>query len=207
VSHNGDLPVPGSYRHLLEDPKLIAWFAQNVENCVHPKLHPIPIGLENRYCKNGDPQVIDEKRKILSLFPKTHLLYMNFNLKNGRKERLRVYHQFKETSFCFQPPPKPYSHYLDDLASSSFVLSPRGNGFDCHRTWEALYMGAIPIVKTSAMDPAFADLPVVIVKDWSEITENFLLKKWEEMKSKRYNLEKLSLAYWIACIEKAKQSR
>ncbi len=28
----------------------------------------------------------------------------------------------------------------------SFWLSPRGNGIDCHRTWEALYLDVIPIV-------------------------------------------------------------
>ena len=43
-----------------------------------------------------------------------------------------------------------------------FILSPPGAGFDCHRTWEALYLGAIPIVKTSSLDPLYKDLPVVI---------------------------------------------
>ena len=96
--------------------------------------------------------------------------------------------------------------YLEDLASSYFVLSPRGHGLDCHRTWEALYMGAIPIVKSSGMDALFSDLPVLIVKDWSEITESFLLKKWAEMKNTHYNFEKLYLSYWLSWIEQSKHS-
>ena len=29
---------------------------------------------------------------------------------------------------------------------SKFVLSPPGNGFDCHRTYESILLGAVPIV-------------------------------------------------------------
>ena len=31
----------------------------------------------------------------------------------------------------------------------AFVLCPHGGGLDCHRNWEALCLGCIPIVKTS----------------------------------------------------------
>ena len=34
--------------------------------------------------------------------------------------------------------------YLMALGQHRFVLSPRGNGLDAHRTWEALLVGAIP---------------------------------------------------------------
>jgi hypothetical protein len=43
-------------------------------------------------------------------------------------------------------PPKPFASYLDDMARCRWVLSPPGNGVDCHRTWEALYLGVTPIV-------------------------------------------------------------
>ena len=41
-----------------------------------------------------------------------------------------------------------YSHY-------PFVLSTRGNGLDCHRTWELLLLGSIVITRTSPLDPLF----------------------------------------------------
>ena len=34
----------------------------------------------------------------------------------------------------------------------AFIVSPHRNGLDCHRTWEALVLGCIPIVKTSPID-------------------------------------------------------
>src|ERR1700733_4605797 len=47
VTHNSDYSVPGGFAGYLDDPKVFAWFGQNVEGYTHPKLHPIPIGLAN----------------------------------------------------------------------------------------------------------------------------------------------------------------
>jgi hypothetical protein len=82
------------------------------------------------------------------------------------------------------------------MVKYAFVLSPQGNGLDCHRTWEALCLGCIPIVKTSGLDPLFADLPVWIVKDWSEVTLDNMKQVIEDYKSKTFNYEKLTLNYW-----------
>ncbi len=54
--------------------------------------------------------------------------------------------------------------------AAAFEASPHGNGLDCHRTWEALLLKSVPIVKTSVLDPIYDGLPVVIVEDWAEIT-------------------------------------
>jgi hypothetical protein len=51
------------------------------------------------------------------------------------------------------------------------------------------------------MDPLYDGLPVVIVKNWAEITEEFLNQKYEEMKTKSYLIEKTSLQYWLDLID------
>ncbi len=61
----------------------------------------------------------------------------------------------------------------------AFEASPHGNGLDCHRTWEALLLKTVPIVKTSVLDPLYDGLPVVIVEDWAEITRA-RLDAWRE---------------------------
>jgi hypothetical protein len=38
---------------------------------------------------------------------------------------------------------------LYEKINYAFVASPYGGGPDCHRTWEALILGCIPIVKSS----------------------------------------------------------
>jgi len=82
----------------------------------------------------------------------------------------------------------------------AFVISPHGNGLDCHRTWESLALGCIVIVKRSSLDPLYEGLPVVIVEDWDEITtEN--LRRWHEQHRDAFDLpevqEKLTNRYWI----------
>ena len=62
-------------------------------------------------------------------------------------------------------------------------------------------MGSIPIVKTSTLDPLFIDLPVLIVQDWEDVTEEFLLYHYEAMQRKTYNMQKIYINYWLTCIK------
>jgi hypothetical protein len=57
-------------------------------------------------------------------------------------------------------------------------LSPRGGGEDCHRFYEAIYLDSIPIVKrtNTSFDKLYNHFPCLIINDWNEITEEFLLK-------------------------------
>lgn len=86
----------------------------------------------------------------------------------------------------------------------AFSISPHGNGLDCHRTWEDLILGCIVIVKTSSLDPLYEGLPVVIVNDWSEITEEnldkWLLEYGDAFTNPQYR-EKLTLEYWLNKIQ------
>ncbi len=64
LTHNSDLsaPVgPGSLR-LLEHPHLLCWFAENAARA-HPRLRPVPIGLQNQQW--GRSGVVDRIEKFL----------------------------------------------------------------------------------------------------------------------------------------------
>ena len=88
------------------------------------------------------------------------------------------------------------------MSRFKFVISPRGGGEDCHRTWEALYLGSIPIVLSSSINEIYQDLPVIVVDDWNILTKEFLEKKWDEFEKKEWNWKKLNLRYWIEQFEK-----
>ena len=83
-----------------------------------------------------------------------------------------------------------------------FWLSPRGNGIDCHRTWEALYLDVIPIVWNSSLNVLYENLPVIIINDYNQLTETFLYEKLHEISRKKlskeniYEYKKLRHAYW-----------
>jgi len=85
------------------------------------------------------------------------------------------------------------------LRNSVFVLSPQGNGLDCHRTWEALYSGAIPVVTQGTLSKALSkELPILVTPDWA----TFLRSSEEELREAAKTLGSMSLEsaympYWI----------
>jgi len=197
ITHNSDESAPGPFANYLDDPHILAWYGQNVDGYSHPKLHPIPIGIANREWAHGNIHTIADMQSLVPSIEKSHLLYMNFTIATKKDERSYVHNLFKDQPYCTISGNKPYKDYLKDLAESKFVLSPRGNGLDCHRTWECLLMDAIPIVLTSPLDPLFANLPVLIIQDWNEITEEFLIQKWKEMQTNEYIMQKAYADYWL----------
>jgi len=65
----------------------------------------------------------------------------------------------------------PLRRFLRSLGEHSFVVSPEGNGVQCHRTWEALHSGAVAIVTQTgtAVDSLYGGLPVVILQNWKQL--------------------------------------
>jgi hypothetical protein len=206
LTHNSDQSAPGAYREFLEDSKLLAWFAQNVEGEAHPKLHPIPIGIANKYWEHGNTDVFSSYLTPASHQNRPYLCCISFRTSTYPQERTHVWNLFANQPWCIVSIPRKLDDYLQDLSQSKFVISPRGNGLDCHRTWEALLMGSIPIVRSSSLDTLFSDLPVLIVKDWTMISESYLHEQYMLIKQKPFNRAKLFIDYWLTSIRRAGSS-
>jgi hypothetical protein len=58
--------------------------------------------------------------------------------------------------------------YWRTLASYKYVISPPGNSIDCHRIWESLYLGTIPICLTDIALKSFEDLPIIFIDTFSK---------------------------------------
>lgn len=56
----------------------------------------------------------------------------------------------------YEPSKAPREVCWDHMTQMQFCASPHGNGLDCHRTWEALCLGCVPIVKSSPLDDLYA---------------------------------------------------
>ena len=95
--------------------------------------------------------------------------------------------------------PKPTSRLESHQAQTkfAFVISPFGKGYDCHRTWEALMLGCIPIVRHSGLDPLFNGLPVLLINDWSDVTEELLNHTIQSFRMREFQYDKLKLQYWV----------
>lgn len=202
----------------LEDPRLLAWFCQN---CLlkHKKVQCMPIGIDyhtlsvNARHAWGPQQTPEQQERILTLLakraegkPRQLKAYSNFHFSMGTKlaqDRRDAIAKVPSTLVHYEPKPcqrfESWLHQLD----YAFVLSPHGGGLDCHRTWEALALGCYPIVRTSGIDSLFEGLPVLIVADWSDVTEDLLRRFVEEQKEKTTAMPKLQLAYWTERIRAA----
>lgn len=208
LTHNGDPSVPNTYAHYLDDQKIIMWFGINCDIPPHPKFCNIPLGIANENYEHGNPDMWDEVLDILSQQKdkvKEKKIYINWG--STHTIRAVLYDFFKNKPFVMIGKHQEPREYLLDMAKYRFVISPFGGGLDCHRTWEALLVGSIPLVQTSTLDPLFKDLPVIIVQNWEEITEDFLEQKYSELSKKNYNFEKLYLNYWLTILEHYKNSK
>lgn len=134
---------------------------------------PIPIGLENwSLLRNGVPtdflRLIDQG--LIPTSERTIKILSSFSIHTNSTERSKALEFADSNCDVFQMPaftsPKKYREML---SNSAFVLSPPGNGADCHRTWEAMYLGAIPIVLKKYWPFGNKNLPVLAVEDWSDI--------------------------------------
>ena len=88
--------------------------------------------------------------------------------------RRRCKQYLTEASFGHVLPFMSKARYFEEHENCAFEISPFGNGLDCFRTYEALCLHTIPIVFDSPINSIFHGLPVVIVKEVTEITNELL---------------------------------
>lgn len=179
----------------LNHQKVIAWFSTHPCPEPYTKLHAIPLGVWVNNRSYASHQELSTLFRKLRAHKKTGLVYANF-AEWADPERKKLVKLLHDKQWCSFRESLPFLEYFEEMANYAFTLSPRGLGIDCYRTWEALLVGSIPIVKSSWLDSIYQDLPVLIINDWKELTEEFLLQKYKELTTREYSLEKLSIDYW-----------
>lgn len=76
-----------------------------------------------------------------------------------------------------------------------------GMGMDCHRTYEVLALGSIPIVRRSPVTPLFESMAVAVVDSWDEVTPA-ALDAWAKRWPQGAPAEDASLDSWVCRIER-----
>lgn len=174
--------------HALEmfDGLIQHWFAVQV-NTTHPQLTAMPIGIDGRDVETLDaaPRRAWEDRDILCL--------ANFQARNPERKALDKWCRSQDwittEKWRGPSPAKTMADYYAQLGRSRFVLSPPGRGWDCYRTYEALAMGAIPIVRRQRpLSDVVEGLPVIVVEDWRDVNP--------EMTRPAGTLERITGPYW-----------
>ncbi|MEO7039765.1 MAG: hypothetical protein ABI186_07015 [Candidatus Elarobacter sp.] len=222
ITGDEDLAIPSGLeraREILASPNVVCWFAQNVDGAdTTGKVHPIPIGVDFHTIANGrrwkhwqatpaqQEAELDRLRATMcGNAVRLVRAHADFHLNRGRRidsdSRDAVWRQLANNpNVDFQARRLPRYDLWRLKARYAFEICPPGNGFDCHRTWETLLLGSIPIVKRSSLDALYDGLPVAIVDDFSEVTTE-ALRRWHRAYRNVFGSpevqERLTNRFWI----------
>lgn len=189
ISHHGDRLIDNNFLSFAQNEKLIHWFAQN-SVFSHPKVTTIPIGLEDRWRhNNGIISDFDVLAKVnLQKIPK--ILY-GFSVNTNPKVRSKVLGILDRSKLAVRVNCLS-RNYRKKLNEFMFVASPEGNGVDCHRTWEAIYLKTIPIV-VGDLYKNFPNFPGLVLSSWDDLANlqeddlvNIYIKQLEIINSTPY---------------------
>jgi len=207
ITHNSDQPL--NVDRLMSVPS-VDWWSCNCEVWTNPRAGALPLGLLN------STGLVDAMNKIpLSLKPETlaarlqqpRLAYLNCHpgsdvYPQKFNERTDVNNRFNHRPWVTvekykSDRPLPFSVFFNKLALHAYCFSPRGAGVDCHRTWEAITMGCIPIVKRDPVMLPFAAFPILFVDDWAEVTVDMLRARHPEIAAKfQTTRHMMEFKYW-----------
>lgn len=192
-----------------------SWWAQNCD-VDHVKMRCLPIGIDwhtvARRAAWGLPQlsaqaqarqlakVVRESTPHLETDTRANQVVLDFALGSNTYNRTKLfmslgYKSWAKTIWGHTARLDTWRNY----ARYRFVLSAPGNGYECHRTYEALAMGAVPILqhhpnpamRSRIFDDIYHDMPVAMVDDFAtEITPEKLDEWWKDVGLKYADAER-----------------
>jgi len=169
------------------------WFVDNIE-----RLHANPKDTKILYCRwstqNNPPRRSNVLQKLRNNNLECLWDYPNFpsNIDALLQEQLKLVREEGATYRKFNELITWYD-YCEKVSKYQFIVSPPGNGEDTHRVWDSLYMGCYPIViKSNVFRDYENDLPIIQVKDYSEVTYDLLYSYL----NREYDMRKLTMSYW-----------
>lgn len=163
----------------------------------HDGMMPFPIGMSyqivnykhldmNQFFQHG----IHNKLALLSIYPTTD----NHRRPVG-KNRVSILTTLASNNYHNQF--EDYDIYIRKLKDYKFVFSPEGNGLDCHRHYESLMAGCIPIVENNTyIRQKYGNMPILYTDDYSEINNSYLENKYVDMLDKVYDFTPLFLDFY-----------
>jgi hypothetical protein len=180
----------------------------------HPKLQALPIGLdfhtvgekEGTWGLRKVSPVAQERLLLNNLYDapeqKLNAYYCNW-LSNGMYgDRQECYDKIDKELCFFENLPRSRKFMLQRQAEFALTVSPRGVGYECHRTYESLVLGSMPIVRRNPLvDCLYNDLPVIKVDDWSEVNRKMLPNYLGSIAAQKFDFNSLFLQHWVAKIK------
>jgi hypothetical protein len=196
ILHNGDHGPPAALLHAFADMVGHVWSVNYFED--HPRIECIPIGLENRWLRTNGVVADFETESATHAPPRQTRILVSFNVCTNAEIRGAALGHLQLNTLADERRYRSPHAYHDSLRRYKFVASPPGNGADCHRTWEAIYLGTVPIVLSRYFSESFRRLPILPVDDFSDPRlrdEAFLDETYAEFQTRPRDLAYAS--HWL----------
>jgi len=195
---------------MLESDLLLSWYAQNL-TVDHPKLNHLPIGLDyhtmwERPGAWGISAIsaIAQETTLLNMLARAPAFserymnaYCNWRPVAGWGDREACYSQIDRSVCLFESGSISRASTWQRQSEFMYVVSPEGIGIDCHRTWEAILLGCVPIVKRNAITQLFENLPVLLIDDWSEVTPETMRTYGSSLAATKFDFSILFREEWL----------
>jgi hypothetical protein len=195
-----------NYIKLIENNNyIINLYTQNYDlKQEHFKIKPFPLGIDY-HSHSNKLSPIEQEQKLISTYKNSvpfikrlDQCYSFFQFQmfdRHNKDRYVAKDALDNVNFnVYQDKKIPREETWKNMVKYKWIISPHGNGLDCHRTYEAIALGCIPVVKSSTLDIMYKDMPIIILNDWNEISLELLKSKTEEALKK--SKETITLDYW-----------
>jgi hypothetical protein len=173
---------------------------------------PIPIGVENSIpCKREGHGIINDE--IFEKLPflteeievienyKNDKLYANFNINTNLGYRTHVKNICLNSDSIVFEYGLSYFEYVKKIKKYLAVISPTGNGIECLRTYEILYLNSIPVcvgdfnLYKAIYEKIYKNLPIVFINSPEDLV-NINEIKIQISKVKNRSKEMLEYDYW-----------
>jgi hypothetical protein len=207
------------FKRMLDHPKIALMVVSQHQSFNHPKVVSLPLGARNAsafmiervvasFSAVADSAAITKDQQALLRKPKLVLINNSGWWYRARVNRYfaAVFNESNTYSlgkFAVKTKRRRgdelHTDYLRQMMAAKFVICPPGLGYDTFRMWEALAMGAIPVVESSAgLDRNLFLLPVLIVEDLIKLNPSFLEKVYPCFirHAHQWHFEMLSQAFW-----------
>ena len=181
-----------------------------VSNLTHgpqtPGTQSIPLGLPNATRESRAHEICGNQNHISEALSEEAFreprLYANFSPSTSPKHRAQLRDIIEDSSFIVTDR-VDLSHlgrieYLRKMRKHGFVICPRGNGQDTHRLFEAMCVGATPVLLTKEAPRWLMnrpEIPKILLKEWNELSnlEGNLMEQILQNQEPDY----LSTSYWV----------
>lgn len=195
-------------RNILNNIYVKYWFCENLDEKIHPKIYPMPLGM---VYPNTDAKRTIDNTYFPPLSNRPLKVLCAHRVRTGKQWEMRkqITSWAKEywSGFCTViERDVPEDEFLGLVKEHAFVLCAEGGGIDpSPKAWQSIANGAIPIMRETALKSAYSEFPAMFVPDWRYDT--LTLEKLEtcytgysglhaNVKVTDDTLYKLSLDYW-----------